>query len=180
MKKEVIVSQQDIEHLAIIRANVRRFIQAVAKEHDNEHARVLDIAPQDYLGAKEFFKLSRVFTFDINPSSGADYIADLCGDNSQLIEEGSFDIIICTEVLEHTLDPFSAVKEIFRVLKNGGIAAISTPFNFRIHGPLPDCWRFSEHGLRALFNQFSTIQIEAVETADRDLFPIHYTTTAFK
>jgi SAM-dependent methyltransferase len=180
MKNKIVVSAQDIEHLAIIRKNVREFIQNVAKEYDHENVTVLDIAPQDYLGAKEFFAKSKVFTLDINPSSGADYIADLCKDNTVLVEGALFDIVICTEVLEHTLNPFAAANEIFRVLKKGGLAAISTPFNFRIHGPLPDCWRFSEHGLRALFNQFSSVQIDSVETKDRDLFPIHYTTRAFK
>lgn len=38
-----------------------------------------------------------------------------------------FDIIICSEVLEHLKDPQAAMKEIYRVLKKGGLAIISTP-----------------------------------------------------
>ncbi|MCK5818286.1 MAG: methyltransferase domain-containing protein [Psychromonas sp.] len=50
-----------------------------------------------------------------------------------------------TEVLEHTLNPFRAINEIYRILKPNGILIMTTPFNFRIHNPLPDCWRISEH-----------------------------------
>lgn len=50
-----------------------------------------------------------------------------------------FDYILCTEVLEHTLNPFRAVYEMFRILKPKGLLFISVPFNFGIHRPLPDC-----------------------------------------
>lgn len=36
----------------------------------------------------------------------------------------SFDLVICTEVLEHVLDPKGVIKEIKRVLKHDGIAVI--------------------------------------------------------
>jgi len=54
------------------------------------------------------------------------------------------------------------------------------PFNFRIHGPLPDCWRFTEHGLRELLKKFSTVKIDQIDTPNRDLMPIHYTVIAIK
>jgi hypothetical protein len=58
----------------------------------------------------------------------------------------------------------------------GGLAFISTPSNFRIHGPLPDCWRFTEHGLRALFlNNFEILELNILETPDRPLTPLQYT-----
>ncbi|NTV51467.1 MAG: methyltransferase domain-containing protein, partial [Candidatus Firestonebacteria bacterium] len=40
---------------------------------------------------------------------------------------GTFDLVICTEMLEHVGDPEQAMREIFRVLKPGGYAVISTP-----------------------------------------------------
>jgi len=91
-----------------------------------------------------------------------------------------FDIIVCTEVLEHTLDPFSAVKEIYRLLKPGGILILSVPFNFRIPGPLPDCWRFTLYGLKQLLKNFSIVSIDSIDTPGRDLMPIHYTVLAIK
>ena len=78
------------------------------------------------------------------------------------------------------MNPFDAVKEIYRVLKPSGIVCVSVPFNFRIHGPLPDCWRFTEHGLRALFSSYEICELNALETENRDLMPIHYTLIAKK
>lgn len=171
------VSQQDIEHLKLIRESVRQHIKA-ASEYDHAGLLVLDIAPQVHEGAKEFFKLATVLTLDIEP--GGDICADICKDNSGLIPDNALDLIICTEVLEHVSNPFAAAIEINRILKPGGKAYITTPFNFRIHGPLPDNWRFTIHGLRQLFSHMEILSIEEVTTKDRDLMPIHYRLIARK
>ncbi|MEZ4955297.1 MAG: class I SAM-dependent methyltransferase [Saprospiraceae bacterium] len=42
--------------------------------------------------------------------------------------DSSFDLIICFHVLEHIEDDRQAMKELFRVLKEGGKALIQTPF----------------------------------------------------
>ncbi len=141
---------------------------------------MLDIAPQIHLGAREHFTKAKIKTFDIDPYSGADYIADLCETNRELITDDYFDLIVCTEVLEHVLNPFKAVKEIYRILKKGGLTFVTTPFNFRIHGPLPDCWRFTEHGLRELFKDFVIIELNAIPTEGRNLMPLHYSLIAKK
>lgn len=178
--RKMIVSDQDILHLSLLRENVTNFIMKCSEKFDSTNCLLLDVAPQDHIGAKEFFKKSKIYTLDIDENSGANYIADLCQNNSSIIPENFFDIVVCTEVLEHTLNPFEAVKEIYRVLKPNGIACISVPFNLRIHGPLPDCWRFTEHGLRALFNSFKIYELNMLETENRDLMPIHYTLIARK
>lgn len=178
--RKMIVSDQDILHLSLLRENVTNFIMKCAEKFDNSDCLLLDIAPQDHNGAKEFFKKSTIHTLDIDINSDANYIADLCQNNSNIIPDNFFDIIVCTEVLEHTLNPFEAVKEIYRILKPNGVVCVSVPFNFRIHGPLPDCWRFTEHGLRSLFNSYEICELKELETQDRDLMPIHYTLIAKK
>jgi hypothetical protein len=177
------VAKIDIEHYEILRNNVNQFILFCASKYDADQINLLDIAPQVHEGANLHFKKARISTLDIDSSSGATYIADLCKNNSNLIKNGMFDYVVCTEVLEHTLNPFRAVTEICRMLKSGGKVFISVPFNFRIHGPLPDCWRISEYGLKSLFSQeygFKVISIQSIETKDRYLMPIHYTLIAEK
>jgi SAM-dependent methyltransferase len=174
------VSKMDTEYLEAIRGNVSKFIAQNGKRYDKEGLLVLDVAPQDHEGANPYFTRATVETLDIDPASGATYIADLCANNESKIPSGRFDYIVCTEVLEHTLQPFDAVKEIHRMLKEGGLVFASSPFNFRIHGPLPDCWRFTEHGWRALFKDFEIIELKALEAEDRFLAPIHYTLVAKK
>lgn len=168
----------DEAHLQAIRQNVSDFITRCGETYDRENATVLDIAPQIHEGAAPYFKKAKVETLDIDPNSKATYIADITANNAKLIANGHFDYIVCTEVLEHTVQPFAAVKEITRILKPRGLVFVSAPFNFRIHGPLPDCWRFTEHGLRALFENFDILELNALETPDRFLMPIHYTVIA--
>ena len=169
-----------MEHFRLIRENVVRFMKKVAKNYGCLPARLLDIAPQIHTGARPFFPACvSVETFDIDPAAGATWSGDLCQTNVALADNG-FDLIVCTEVLEHTLQPFSAVAELRRLLRPGGLLFLSVPFNFRIHGPLPDCWRFTEHGLRALFSTWELVEIEAVETPERFLMPVHYTLIAKK
>lgn len=174
-----IVSDLDIKNLNVIRNGVESLILKASKL-DKEFLEVLDIAPQIHDGASKYFLKSRLSTLDIDPKSNATYICDLCNNNSLLIPSDFFDVIICTEVLEHTLNPFKAVEEIKRILKPNGYCFVSTPFNFRIHGPLPDCWRFTEHGIRSLFNDFKEVEILAIESEDRFLMPIHYQTIVRK
>jgi SAM-dependent methyltransferase len=177
---DVIVSQLDIEHLAIIRKNVVRFMKRAAELYAIHSGRLLDIAPQVHEGARPFFSSSIIVeTFDIDPATHSTYTGDICQRNDFLVDQ-SFDYVVCTEVLEHTLQPFNAVNEMWRLLKPGGKLFVSTPFNFRIHGPLPDCWRFTEYGLRALLTNFRIIELQGLATSDRDLMPIHYTVVAEK
>ena len=174
------VSQIDIANLVAIRNNVSKFISRCGMVYDKDGALLLDVAPQKHEGASPYFKRSTVETLDIDKNAGATYTADLCVNNKSKITSNHFDYIVCTEVLEHTLQPFAAVNEIERLLKAGGFTFVSVPFNFRIHGPLPDCWRFTEHGLRALFKNFEILELKLLETKDRFLMPIHYTLIAKK
>lgn len=50
------------------------------------------------------------------------------GDAENLeFEDASFDIIVCSEVLEHLLNPEEAISEFYRVLKANGILLLTTP-----------------------------------------------------
>ncbi len=171
-----IVSEFDKNAYELIRNNVRNFISEQLCNINSE-ANILEIAPQIHNDVTQ--GLLNIKTFDIDPTSWADYIWDITKLNS-LIEDESFDLVICTEVLEHTLQPFDAINEISRILKKGGKLLLSTPYNFRIHWPLPDCWRFTEYWLMALLKNFSSVTINDLKTDWRDLMPIHYTVIAIK
>jgi len=41
-------------------------------------------------------------------------------------EDGSFDLVLCSQVLEHALDPAAALRELARVLEPGGTLLLST------------------------------------------------------
>lgn len=177
---DIQVSKMDIEFLSIIRNNVNELMKKVASLYATKGGLLLDIAPQVHEGARPFFpEMVVIETFDIDPTSGCTHIGDICKHNA-FLSDNTYDYIVCTEVLEHLLQPFNAISEIWRILKPGGMLFLSVPFNFRIHGPLPDCWRFTEHGLRALLSNFDIIELNSLETLCRALMPIHYTVVAKK
>ncbi len=93
------VSQIDVENLKIIRDGVTTIIKESAKKYDRNGCLVLDIAPQVWNGAKEFYKHSPIETLDIDINSNATYIADITNNNSELIENDKYDVVIFTEVL---------------------------------------------------------------------------------
>ncbi|MEU7831138.1 MULTISPECIES: methyltransferase domain-containing protein [unclassified Nonomuraea] len=75
---------------------------------------------------------------EVPPGAGGETVQGTALDMP--FEEGSFDRVIAAEVLEHIPDDMAAMREIFRVLKPGGTAAITVP-SF-----LPEriCWALDE------------------------------------
>jgi len=61
-----------------------------------------------------------------------------------------FDIVLCTEMLEHVPDPEAVLSEIQRVLKPGGCLIMTTPFLVPLHEEPYDFFRYTSHGLRHL------------------------------
>lgn len=62
------------------------------------------------------------------PISGHDIVCDI-----EELPTGEFDIVLCTEVLEHVPDPVAALKAISRSVKSGGKVMITVPFSSRMH-----------------------------------------------
>jgi 2-polyprenyl-6-hydroxyphenyl methylase/3-demethylubiquinone-9 3-methyltransferase len=51
-------------------------------------------------------------------------VADAC---SLAFRSGSFDVVVSSEMIEHTPDPERAVAELARVLRSGGLLVVTTP-----------------------------------------------------
>ena len=74
--------------------------------------------------------------------------------------EAEFDIIICTNVLEHVFDFQKAIFNIHRALKPSGVALIFVPGFYPLHDEPYDYWRFTEHSIRKLLNNFTQVVIK--------------------
>jgi SAM-dependent methyltransferase len=77
-------------------------------------------------------------------------------------EDESFDGVIIQAVLEHTVDPYRCVDEIYRVLRQNAIVYAETPFIQQVHMGCYDFYRFTHLGHRRLFRKFEEIDSGAV------------------
>lgn len=78
--------------------------------------------------------------------------ADLVGSIEALpVPDGSFDVVLCTQVLEHCDDPAAAVRELRRVVAPGGCVLASTHGVYVYHPSPHDRWRWTHEGLEYLF-----------------------------
>jgi len=67
-------------------------------------------------------------------------------------EDNTFDLIISGQTLEHVGNPFLWIKELYRVLKEGGEVFIIAPSKGKQHCP-PDYWRILPDGMKALLQE---------------------------
>jgi SAM-dependent methyltransferase len=59
-----------------------------------------------------------------------DYVCDI---TKIPVDSATFDVVICTEVIEHVPDPISALKELSRVTKIGGRLLLTAPLGSGVH-----------------------------------------------
>ena len=126
--------------------------QSLTRYYQNQFSRSIRLEGSGIdLGAKSmnapyynFLDMSRVthMTFVDYYSSGED-IVQMDLEQEILAEDNSFDFVIAFNLLEHIYDFQSLMKEIFRVLKPGGIVHIITPFLHKYHPDPNDYWRFT-------------------------------------
>ena len=89
--------------------------------------------------------------------------------------DGSFDLVVCTETLEHVRDLQLLLSEIRRVLEPGGRLAVTTPAHRRLMAtpdPLSPHLRFlTKRTLRALLEQMG-FEVDELARRDGGLFAL--------
>jgi SAM-dependent methyltransferase len=131
------------------RVTLDRFVQA-----HHSAGLTLDIGAQN--GPYAAFFPNRV-ALDIRRGRGV----QLIGDAQALgLADAAFDVVLCTEVLEHLPEPQRAVDEMFRVLRPGGTLLLTTRFLFPIHDAPHDYFRFTKYGLRHLLRRFIIVELQ--------------------
>jgi SAM-dependent methyltransferase len=79
------------------------------------------------------------------------------------VENGAFDMALCTEVLEHIPDPAAFLARAHRCLRPGGRLVLTVPFAARWHFIPYDYWRYTPSGLNRLLTDagFSDVSVQA-------------------
>jgi SAM-dependent methyltransferase len=112
---------------------------------------VLDVG----CGPKPYFPLFAPYAesyvgVDVVPNPSAELVGPV---EALPVEDAAFDVVLCTQVLEHCDDPARAVTELRRVTAPGGRVLAST-HGVQVYHPSPhDYWRWTHEGLRRLFEQ---------------------------
>jgi ubiquinone/menaquinone biosynthesis C-methylase UbiE len=87
-----------------------------------------------------------------------DYISDA---NSIPVEDDAFDVIICTEVLEHVPEPIKVLQEIGRILRPGGNLILTAPLTSGLHQePYHFYGGFTPYWYQKYLTQFDFSDIE--------------------
>ncbi len=81
----------------------------------------------------------------------------ICDGHDLPFADDSFDGVVVQAVLEHVVDPYRCVEEIFRVLRPSGLVYAETPFIQQVHEGRFDFTRFTHLGHRRLFRRFEEV-----------------------
>jgi SAM-dependent methyltransferase len=76
------------------------------------------------------------------------------------VQDAAADTVLCTETLEHVLDPLSFLAEARRALRPGGRLILTVPFAARWHYVPFDYWRFTPSGLVHLLSRSGFAEVE--------------------
>lgn len=96
------------------------------------------------------------FSFDIDEKYRPDILGDIC---THEFVEGTFDVVVMSEVLEHLHSPHLAVDNLRKALNRGGTLILTAPFMFPIHERPNDYFRFTRYGLAHLLREFAEVRI---------------------
>jgi hypothetical protein len=140
--------------------NQKDFRDRILDEIDlNDHILDIGMAMRD---KHKKIKSKILETLDVNDFSDyPDIICDICSDISGL--ENKYNKIICLAILEHVYDPFSAISNLKKMLKDNGIIYGYVPYLYYYHAPndlkFQDYFRFSKDALAYLFKGFSDVEL---------------------
>lgn len=122
---------------------------------------VLDVGAYDVNGTLKNkvmeFKPKMYVGVDIREGPNVDVVCDIC-DLEKLFLRESYNVVICTEVLEHVKDWQKAVYNLKQIVAPGGSLLITTPtIGFPYHEYPSDHWRFTLEDFKIIFIDFDLV-----------------------
>jgi SAM-dependent methyltransferase len=140
-----------------MRYNVHDFVATLASSLDVPGP-VVEIGALQVPGQESIANLRPLFPgkkytgCDMRHGTGVDRIEDVEAGLS--FKDGSVGTLLSLDTLEHVFDVLAAFREFRRVLKPGGILAISSVMLFPIHSYPYDYWRFTPECFSRLLSGF--------------------------
>jgi SAM-dependent methyltransferase len=100
---------------------------------------------------------------DFQAGPGVDRVEDV---RALSLADGSVGTALCVDTLEHVTDPPQAVRELTRVVADGGVCLITSVMLFGIHGYPEDYFRFTPDGFRVMLSGFDDVWVCGVGHPD--------------
>lgn len=114
---------------------------------------VLDVGSRDVNGTFRPLcaRLGLIYTgLDIEAGPNVDVVAPSPYDYP--FETGTFDVVLSGSTMEHVAEIWRWIPELVRVLKTGGLLAITTHTAWELHRYPMDYWRIMPDGMALLFD----------------------------
>jgi len=149
--------------IADIGAGEGYFSQLVGQQVESK----LGLKPADVITAcdifPEYFRYPAIQCKTIAPDGRLPYA------------DGSIDVACSLEVVEHVENQFAFARELFRVLRPGGIAFVSTPNVLNVNSR----WRYLHSGFTVLFDPLLLSSADPVHTSGH-INPVPYYYLAYQ
>lgn len=145
--------------------SVRDYVARMVTEHDLLGRSVLEVGSYNVNGTVRDLFTGTYIGMDVVPGPGVDMVADI-EDTIAMMMLGPFDVVVSTEMLEHTLRPERALRNMSRLTGPRGVLLVTCRGYdqrgcWEVHHP-PDRWRLSDGVLRELLHQWwHVVDVEA-------------------
>lgn len=136
-----------------VRKNITDFVGETKSYMTPQKKSILELGvgniDENYNALREIAK--EYIRTDVYKSDFAEEIIDIeqMDTTRYIVERRSgnrFDLVVCTEVLEHVYGTTAAITNIRNLLNKDGFVIITTPFMYPLHGD-QDYWRFTHQSM---------------------------------
>lgn len=125
--------------------------RAIKNEARALQGKILDVGSGAHPRYRDHFShVDQYLTLDIEASAQPDIVGSA---ETIPVSEQTFQGILCNQVIGDLIHPIRAIQEFYRVLAPGGAVLLTEGFMNELHGEPRDYWRFTTHGMRALFEE---------------------------
>ena len=105
-----------------------------------------------------------ISTLDNDPRSMSKYRQDIAAVRDPSLLMPTFDLVLCTSVLEHVSDIELAKRNLVSLVEPGGCLLVTVPNRYPPHrSPIDNRYRPTSNELESLFQELSVVRSETIE-----------------
>jgi hypothetical protein len=141
----------------LMHREITRSLEAARDTYLHPGARILDVG----CGVQPYYPLFAEIasSYDGNDVEAGPRIKYVSLVESLPIPDRSYDLVLCTQVLEHVRRPQQALLEMTRVLAPGGHLFMTTHGVYPFHPHPADYWRWTRQGFEAIFEDTEGLEL---------------------